>query len=132
MGDPHDFYRVFMVPGMAHCNGGAGPNAFGNGTANGPVIDAAHDVLKALEKWVEQGPAPQQIIATHFVNNLATQGVQFQRPLCPYPERGEYVGHGDPNNAASFSCVVHENDFDPRNVGEQVAYDGRFEDEPIN
>jgi hypothetical protein len=132
IGDPHGFYRVFMVPGMAHCNGGAGPNAFGNGTANGPVIDAEHDVLKALEKWVEQGPAPRQIIATHYVNNIATQGVQFQRPLCPYPERGEYVGHGDPSSAASFRCVVHENDFDPRNLGEQVAYDGQFEDEPVN
>jgi feruloyl esterase len=36
IGDPSDFYRVFMVPGMAHCSGGAGPNAFGNGTVNGP------------------------------------------------------------------------------------------------
>jgi hypothetical protein len=25
----------------------------------------------------------------------------------------------------------HENDFDPRNLGQQVAYDGQFEDEPI-
>jgi hypothetical protein len=33
MGDVHDFYRVFMAPGMAHCCGGAGPNAFGNGTS---------------------------------------------------------------------------------------------------
>ena len=28
-----DFYRLFMVPGMAHCGGGAGPNSFGNGGA---------------------------------------------------------------------------------------------------
>jgi hypothetical protein len=122
IGDPHDFYRVFMVPGMAHCSGGAGPNAFGNGT-NGPVIDAEHDVLKALESWVEHGVAPKKIIATHYVNNVATDGVQFQRPLCPYPERGEYMGRGDPNNASNFQCVVHHNDFDPRNIGKQVAYD---------
>ena len=131
IGDPHNFYRVFMVPGMAHCNGGAGPNAFGNGTSNGPVIDSDHDVLKALEKWVEQGAAPRKIIATHFVNNTTAQGVQFQRPLCPYPERGEYIGHGDPNSASSFQCVKHENDFDPRNLGQQVAYDGQFEDKPV-
>ena len=123
IGDPHDFYRVFMVPGMAHCSGGAGPNAFGNGTVNGPVIDAEHDVLKALESWVEQGVAPKQIIATHYVNNLPTDGVQFQRPLCPYPERGEYIGQGDPNSASNFQCVVHHNDFDPRNIGKQVAYE---------
>jgi hypothetical protein len=24
IGDPRDFYRIFMVPGMAHCSGGAG------------------------------------------------------------------------------------------------------------
>ena len=131
IGDPHNFYRVFMVPGMAHCNGGAGPNAFGNGTANGPVIDANHDVLKALEAWVEHGAAPQQIIATHYVNNVATQGIQFQRRLCPFPQRGEYKGHGDPSDASNFNCAEHENDFDPRNLGQQVAYDGQFEDEPI-
>jgi len=122
LGDPRDFYRVFMVPGMAHCSGGAGPNAFGNGTSNGPVIDADHDLLKALERWVEQGVAPTKIIATHYLNNTASQGVQFQRPLCPYPERGEYTGSGDPNSASNFQCVVHHDNSDPRNIGPQVAY----------
>ncbi len=92
MGDPSDFYRVFMVPGMAHCSGGNGPNAFGNGTSNGPVIDADHDLVKALERWVEQGIAPDRIIATHYVNNAASQGVAFQRPLCPFPQRSRVRG----------------------------------------
>jgi feruloyl esterase len=122
IGDPHGFYRIFLVPGMAHCSGGAGPNAFGNGTSNGPVIDADHDLVKALERWVEQGIAPDQFIATHYVNNVPAQGVQFQRPLCPYPERGEYVGKGDSNDAANFRCVVHNDAFDPRNIGPQRAY----------
>jgi len=115
MGDVHSFYRVFMVPGMAHCSGGVGVNAFGNGNGNGPVIDANHDLLKALERWVEQGVAPDKIIATHFVNNLAAQGVQFQRPLRPYPERGTYSGAGDPSLASSFRCVDHRDNSDPRN-----------------
>jgi feruloyl esterase len=122
IGDPRDFYRVFMVPGMAHCSGGAGPNAFGNGTSNGPVIDADHDLVKALERWVEQGVAPDRIIATHYMNNVPAQGVAFQRPLCPYPERSEYAGEGDPNDAASFQCVAHHDPFDPRNIGPQRAY----------
>jgi Tannase and feruloyl esterase len=122
MGDVRSFYRLFMVPGMSHCGGGAGPNAFGNGTANGPVIDAQHDLVKALEAWVEQGIAPNTIIATHYVNNTAAQGAQFQRPLCPFPERGKYVGAGDPSSASSFKCVVHRDDFDPRNIGPQTAY----------
>jgi len=124
IGDPQDFYRVFMVPGMAHCSGGAGPNAFGNGTVNGPVLDADHDLVKALERWVEVGIAPDRIIATHYLNNDPTQGVQFQRPLCQYPERAEYLGHGDPNDARSFTCVAHHDPFDPRNKGPQRAYKG--------
>jgi feruloyl esterase len=123
IGNTSDFYRVFMVPGMAHCSGGLGPNAFGNGTVNGPVIDADHDLVKALERWVEQGVAPDRIVATHYVNNVAAQGVQFQRPLCPYPQRAEYVG-GDANSAASFACVDHHDPFDPRNMGPQRAYMG--------
>ena len=27
MGDPRDFYRLFMAPGMLHCDSGPGPNA---------------------------------------------------------------------------------------------------------
>ena len=88
------------------------------------MIDDDHDVLKALERWVEHGVAPQKIIATHYVNNTPAQGVQFQRPLCPYPKRGEYIGTGDPNNASNFKCVNHFDDFDTRNLGPQVAYDG--------
>lgn len=122
IGDPHDFYRVFMVPGMAHCGGGAGPNAFGNGTSNGPVIDADHDLVKALERWVEQGLAPDRIIATHYMSNDPAQPVQFQRPLCPYPQRAEYLGNNDPSNAESFKCVAHHDESDPRNIGPQRAY----------
>jgi feruloyl esterase len=99
-----EFYRLFMVPGMSHCGGGDGPNAFGNG-ADAPVIDADHDVLMALEQWVEQGVAPDKIIATHYLNNNAANGIQFQRPLCPYPEVPRVIGNGDPTKADSFKCV---------------------------
>jgi feruloyl esterase len=125
IGDPRDFYRVFMAPGMAHCSGGAGPNAFGNGTSNGPVIDADHDLVKALERWVEQGVAPDRIIATHYLNNNVTTPpivVQFQRPLCPFPQRSEYVGQGDPNDAANFVCVMRPDYFELHNIGIQRAY----------
>ena len=107
-----EFYRLFMVPGMAHCGSGDGPNAFGNGV-NGPVIDADHDLLKALEHWVEGGVAPERIIATHYVNNNPTSGIQFQRPLCPFPQVARYTV-GDPTNADNFRCVQDEPDRDPR------------------
>jgi hypothetical protein len=45
-------YRLFMVPGMAHCSGGDGPNQF--------------DTIGALEQWVEKGKPPGQIIASRI------------------------------------------------------------------
>ena len=54
-----DFYRLFMVPGMGHCAGGNGPNVFGN--RPGAPVDADHDVVVALEQWVEKGVAPEAI-----------------------------------------------------------------------
>jgi feruloyl esterase len=110
--DLTDFYRLFMVPGMAHCAGGDGPNAFGNGV-DPPTIDPQHDLLQALDRWVEAGVAPDEIIATHYVGNVPTGGVQFQRPLCPFPEVAWWQG-GDTTQASSFVCVVDEPDRDPR------------------
>jgi len=85
----HDFYRLFMVPGMNHCQGGPGANVF--------------DMLTPLDQWVEQDIAPDSILATHYVNNDPAQGVAFTRPLCSYPQEAKYVG-GNPNEAANFVC----------------------------
>lgn len=107
--DIQDFYRLFMVPGMAHCGGGPGANAFGNGI-NGPnPLDAADDLLSALDRWVENRVAPDKIIATKYVNNVPTQGIAFQRPLCPYPQIAKYNGSGSTTSAASFACVKPDN-----------------------
>ena len=104
--DIQDFYRLFMVPGMAHCAGGAGPNVFGQiFAAPPPSNDAEHDILTALEHWVEHGVAPERIIATHYINNTPANGVQLQRPLCPFPQVARLIGHGDPSDANSFRCV---------------------------
>jgi hypothetical protein len=113
-GDIHKFYRLFMVPGMAHCGGGDGPNAFGNGV-NAPILDSDHDLLMSLDHWVEHDAAPQKIIATHYLNNNPASGVEFQRPLCPFPQVARYKGAGDPSSTSSFACVRDERDRDPRN-----------------
>ena len=122
MRDVHDFYRVFMAPGMAHCYGGAGPNSFGNGASNGPVIDAEHDLLKALELWVEQGSAPNKIVATKYVNDDPLQGVAFQRPLCPYPQIAKYDGQGNMTDPSSFKCIGNKDRRTPGNHEPQAAY----------
>jgi feruloyl esterase len=90
------FYRLFMVPGMGHCGGGAGPNSFGNGRP-GASIDPDHDIFSALERWVEKDVAPEQLIGA---------GTNMTRPLCVYPRVAQYKGSGDPNNAASFACMT--------------------------
>lgn len=78
--------RLFMAPGMGHCAGGEGPNEF--------------DALTALERWVEQGAPPAQIVATH-----RTAGrVDRTRPLCPYPQVARYKGTGSIDDAENFSC----------------------------
>ena len=80
------FFRLFMVPGMAHCAGGPGLN------------DIAP--FESLETWVEEGLAPEKIIA-----NRVEGGVKkMTRPVCPYPEVARYKGAGDTNDAANFSC----------------------------
>jgi hypothetical protein len=103
MGDTQNFYRLFMAPGVAHCGGGVGAIAF----ANAPTPqqdDPAHDVFLALDKWVVQGVAPDQIIATGFVDGKPANGVAITRPLCPYPKEAHYKGTGDTNSAENFTC----------------------------
>jgi feruloyl esterase len=96
-----NFYRLFLVPGMQHCSGGPGANTFGQSV---PLADADHDVIKALEAWVEHGQAPNQIIATKYTNDDPTQQAQFTRSLCPYPAVARWNGTGDASDAANWSC----------------------------
>jgi feruloyl esterase len=105
------FVRLYLAPGMGHCAGGPGPNAFGGtrylnaGQPNPPVLDADHDLVSAAIAWVEQGHSPDVIVATKFTGDDAAKGIAMQRPLCPYPAVATYSGHGDSNDAANFSCV---------------------------
>ena len=91
---PEPFVRLFMVPGMQHCGGGPGPNDFGQGAA-GAKGDPEHDINAALERWVEEGIAPSQIIAKRQSRT---------RPLCPYPQIATYKGTGSTDDAANFVC----------------------------
>jgi Tannase and feruloyl esterase len=110
--DTRDFYRLFMVPGMGHCFSGPGANAFGQPFwRNGPNPSAASDdILTALDQWVENQNAPDKIIATKYVNDDPTQGIAFQRPLCPFPQFAKYNGTGGTTSAASFACVKPDHD----------------------
>lgn len=98
-----DFLRLFMVPGMDHCFGGSGAWSV--------------DYLDYLDKWVEQGKAPDAMIGGYFATDpmdaqfsqsLDMSKAKFTRPIFPYPLRAHYKGSGDPNAASSFKAVDSE------------------------
>ena len=82
-----EWIRLFLAPGMGHCGGGEGPNAF--------------DAVTAIEQWVERGKAPTAITASHRTDGK----VDRTRPLCPYPQVAKYRGSGSIDEAENFTCV---------------------------
>jgi len=101
------FVRLFMVPGMQHCFGGSGPNSFGQ--FGGATGDAEHDIGTAVERWVEQGIAPERIVATKRKSDVDPKSeVVRTRPLCAYPLVARYKGSGSVDEAGSFVCGAAE------------------------
>lgn len=80
-----DWMRLFMVPGMAHCRGGAGPSTF--------------DTLGTLDRWRTDGTAPDQMLGRNDQSGLS-------RPLCPYPQYAAYDGSGDLADASNWACTA--------------------------
>jgi len=101
------FYRLFMAPGMQHCGLGLGPNAVGGvfGLPS-PSREPEHDVVAALAHWVEDGAAPNQIIATLYRDNDPSKGIAAQRPWCPHPAVARFSGQGARTDAASYTCAA--------------------------
>lgn len=98
-GQADSFARYFPVPGMAHCSGGLSTDQF--------------DLLSPLVKWVEQGVAPQAVVATaRGAGNAGGVNAELpaewsanrSRPLCAYPTVATYKGSGNMEDAANFSC----------------------------
>jgi feruloyl esterase len=75
--------RFYLLPGVYHCRGGPGADQF--------------DSLAAIDAWVDQGKAPETLLATRADHKLS-------RPLCRYPALPHYKGGGDPRSAESFEC----------------------------
>ena len=103
------FARLFMAPGMWHCNGGPGPNSFGGAIQQPPPsYDAQFDLLTSLTQWVESGTPPVSVIATKYKQDTQQLGVQAQRPICAYPQIPVYNGAGNASLASSFKCRADE------------------------
>lgn len=100
------FARLFMLPGVYHCQGGTGPSHV--------------DFLTAIVAWVEQGAPPTQIIASQTADDSASGGfsnptqrstssnttIVRTRPIFPYPMQARYIGRGSIDDAANFVAVM--------------------------
>jgi len=109
--DVNSFLRLYMVPGMQHCGGGPGPGSFG-AFVSPTQSDGQHDMTIALERWVEQGVAPEQIIASKRQGDPKSPAVRT-RPLCPYPQVARYKGSGSTDDAANFVCTSDKSVLSP-------------------
>ncbi len=101
-----EFLRLFMMPGVAHCR-------------RGPGADTV-DWLSYLEQWVEEGRAPEEVMAHHLVkeeNYLGLPRKRFPlpaadydrvRPLYPYPRVGRVRRGADPALAGSWRAVERD------------------------
>jgi feruloyl esterase len=107
MGDRTEkFFRLFMVPGMYHCGGGPGANAFGQTFLPAPEAlrnDRKHHIARALEGWVEDSRAPDSITAAKYVDDRPEKGLAFTSPLCAYPQIAVYKPDAA-GSESSFAC----------------------------
>lgn len=83
--------RLFLAPGMEHCEGGPGPNSF--------------DPLDSLDNWVESESPPAKLNAKKFVDDDPKQSLLRSMPLCPYPAIARYDGRGNVNEESSWACM---------------------------
>ncbi|MBR1175250.1 tannase/feruloyl esterase family alpha/beta hydrolase [Bradyrhizobium sp. KB893862 SZCCT0404] len=87
-----NFYRSFYYPGNGHCRGN-------DGFANSGLINST-DLFNALIHWVEDGKAPESMIA-----NTKSNGTGNTTLVCAYPNETHYNG-GPATSASSYSCVT--------------------------
>jgi hypothetical protein len=89
MAQVRNWSRIFLVPGMGHCGGGKG------------ALDT-FDLLTAIVDWVENGKAPDSVVATSKAEPARS------RPLCAYPNYARYSGSGDSEKAENFTCKADQ------------------------
>jgi len=97
------FVRLYMIPNLQHCFGGPGATYCGGLTA--AMGDPSHDLSAALERWVEKGVAPGQMVASQFKSTFDFNSTASRTHLiCPYPQRAAYKGSGSMEDATNFEC----------------------------
>ncbi|RQR33318.1 tannase/feruloyl esterase family alpha/beta hydrolase [Burkholderia sp. Bp9142] len=99
------FYRLFLIPGLAH-DGSFATSASIDPKTNMPISITSmplpqaaagrDEMFQMLRNWVEKGIAPTQIPVTSADGSSS-------RPLCLYPQIVTYLG-GDKSFSSSYAC----------------------------
>jgi feruloyl esterase len=96
--------RLFTLPGTNHCGM--------SGTA-----PANFDAIGTLERWVEDGDAPDAIAARQndpAISNVIMGTIDWSKPalrtmpLCKFPEMAAYKGSGDVKDAVNWECRAND------------------------
>lgn len=82
------FARLFLLPGVAHCGGGQGPDTF--------------DALTAMVDWVTEGKAPSTLTTTSVDSGGKTTAT---RPAYPFPYFAKNTTGGPADEASSYTPV---------------------------
>lgn len=101
--ETQEFFRFFVVPGLAHGGTSPGLTQLSLKTGSGPKD--TRDVIGIIQRWVEDGLAPGELLGTRYTPDTPKR-IQMQRPLYPYPQFPHYQG-GDVNLPSSFAPVEH-------------------------
>lgn len=113
-----DFFQSFFVPGMYHCRGG-----------EGTPTDSSRALLEAMQRWVEGGHRPTEILMTNAPRELElnstsntamyVSGMSKEKPavveappartyrICAFPKVAQFTGAAgsDINDARNWSCT---------------------------
>lgn len=86
------FFRLFMVPGMDHCSTAQGLKYAGLDTTSIGLDN--FDALSALEKWVEEGEAPESMAASNEDGSIMQTLYPYEPVELPGKGRGRHKGKG--------------------------------------
>jgi hypothetical protein len=131
LSNAQNFSRLYPVPNMDHCTGGATTDQF--------------DMLTPLVNWVEKGTPPAgipatgvnfnattyQVVGNYITDTFVNAPTARSRLLCPFPQQARFTGSttlmqgvsvavnpADLANSANYTCIRppqdhdHDNDHD--------------------
>jgi feruloyl esterase len=118
------FFQSFLIPGMFHCRGG-----------EGQPTDASMGMLQAMQRWVEAGEHPEQVVLTNaskpieinstsntaqYVSGMSTEAAAPPPAdprsylICGYPARASFAGNpadrSQVNDSRQWRCSKPKQD----------------------